>query len=82
MTITALRQLLADIDRQGGPDAARADRLRLPPPARAISFTAVRTWARQHGHPCQPHGRPPQAAINAWRAAHQHPTNPTEGEPT
>ena len=79
MTITALRALLADIDRQGGPDAARAGRLTLPPPARSISFTAVRTWARQNGVACQPHGRPPQAAIDAWRAAHNL-TDPTEGE--
>ena len=81
MTITALRALLADIDDQGGPDAARDNRLTLPPPARAISFTAVRAWARQHGIPCQPHGRPPQAAITAWRAAHNL-TDPTQGEPT
>ena len=73
MTITALRRLLADIDDQGGPDAARDNRLTLPPPARSISFTAVRAWARQNGVPCQPQGRPPQAAIDAWRAANSTP---------
>lgn len=81
MTVAALRRLLADIDRQGGPDAAREDRLKLPEPERptGISFTAVRAWARQHGIPCQPQGRPPQTAIDAWRAAGNRP-EPTEGD--
>lgn len=80
MTITALRRLLADIDDQGGPDAARDNRLTLPAPERSISFTAVRAWARQHGIPCQPQGRPPQTAIDAWHAAHRHLIRPTEGD--
>ena len=79
MTITALRALLADIDDQGGPDAARDNRLTLPRLERSISFTAVRAWARQHGIPCQAQGRPPQAAIDAWRAASTRP-EPTEGD--
>ena len=79
MTITALRRLLADIDDQGGPDAARDNRLQIDEPERSISFTAVRTWARQHGIPCQPQGRPPQTAIDAWRAANTRP-EPTEGD--
>lgn len=73
MTVAALRALLADIDREGGPDAARANRLQIDEPERSISFTAVRAWARQHGIPCQAQGRPPQAAIDAWHAANSTP---------
>ncbi len=82
MTVAALRRLLADIDTQGGPDAAREWRLDLPPPepSTGISFTAVRAWARANGVPCQPQGRPPQAAIDAWRAGTRHLTRPTEGD--
>lgn len=69
MTVAALRALLADIDREGGPDAARANRLQIDEPERSISFTAVRAWARANGVACQPQGRPPQAAIDAWHAA-------------
>ena len=60
MTVAALRQLLAEIDTQGGPDAARDNRLALPPPERSISFTAVRAWARQTGIPSPPPARPPR----------------------
>lgn len=80
MTITALRRLLAEIDDQGGPAAARDNRLQIDEPERSISFTAVRAWARQHNIPCQAQGRPPQAAIDAWHAAHRHLTRPTEGD--
>lgn len=62
-------QILADIDHQGGPDAAREDQLKLPEPERSISFTAVRAHVQQHGIPCPPRGHPPKAAIDAWHTA-------------
>ena len=71
MTVAALRRLLTEIDTQGGPEAARHNRLDLPEPARptGISFSAVRAWARQNGIPCPQQGRPPGALVDAWRTA-------------
>ena len=78
MTVAALRWLLAEIDTQGGPEAARQNRLDLPEPARptGISFSAVRAWARQNGIPCPKQGRPPGAVVAAWKTS----TTPTPQE--
>lgn len=78
MTVAALRRLLAEIDTQGGPEAARHNRLDLPEPARptGISFSAVRAWARQNSIPCPEQGRPPGAVVAAWKTS----TTPTPQE--
>lgn len=67
MTVAALRQLLAEIDLQGGPAAARAGRLELPEPV--TEPAAVRAWAAEHGVDCPRVGTPPRRVYEAWQAA-------------
>lgn len=67
MTVAALRQLLAEVDTQGGPAAARADRLHLDEPVKDAA--AVRAWARQAGIDCPTFGRIPYRVLDAWHTA-------------
>ena len=74
MTVAALQRLLAEIDTQGGPDAARADRLSLPVPV--TENAVVREWAAAQGIDCPRTGTPPRRVLAAWQAAT---TNPQKG---
>ncbi|MDT6983712.1 hypothetical protein ACFSUJ_12060 [Streptomyces lusitanus] len=67
MTIAALRQVLAEIDAQGGPRAARADRLHIPEPVSPAA--AARAWAAANGIECPPAGPVPHRVLKAWRTA-------------
>lgn len=66
MTVTALRRLLTEIDTQGGPDAARADRLVLP--GLTTEAAAIRVWAAARGVDCPRTGTLPGRVIKAWQA--------------
>ena len=67
MTVAALRELLTEIDTQGGPHAAREDRLHLPQPV-SESMT-IRVWAAAHGIDCPRTGSLPRRVVEAWQAA-------------
>ncbi len=69
MTIAALRQVLAEIDTQGGPSAARAGHLRIPEPVSPAA--EVRAWAAATGIDCPPAGPIPHRVLKAWHAAHR-----------
>ncbi|MGA4896716.1 hypothetical protein ACPCAJ_01955 [Streptomyces griseoincarnatus] len=63
MTIAALHRVLAEIDTQGGPPAARAGRLRIPEPASPAA--EVRAWAAATGIDCPPAGPVPHRVLEA-----------------
>ncbi len=65
--MAALLRLLAEIDAQGGPDAARGNRLDLPEPVSEAA--AVRAWAAEHGVACPSTGVLPHRVLAAWQAA-------------
>ena len=67
MTVAALRRLLAEIDTQGGPAAARDNRLELPEPVSEAA--AVRAWAAANGVACPATGVLPHRVLAAWQAA-------------
>ena len=66
MTVAALRELLAEIDLQGGPQAARAGRLDLP--ALTNESRIIRAWAAANGIDCPPGGSLPHRVVAAWQA--------------
>ena len=66
MTVAALRELLAEIDLQGGPAAARTDRLVLP--GQATEAAVIRAWAAARGIDCPRTGTLPGRVIKAWQA--------------
>ncbi|MGN7139050.1 hypothetical protein [Streptomyces pseudogriseolus] len=68
MTIAALHRVLAEIDIQGGPAAARADRLRIPEPVSPAA--EARAWAAATGIDCPAAGPVPHRVLEAWRTAH------------
>lgn len=80
MTIAALRRLLAEVDAQGGPAAARADRLALPQPI--SEATRARAWAAARGLACPPTGPLPWHIRRAWHAAGHPPLQPSTGTPS
>lgn len=69
MTVTALRRLLAEIDRQGGSAAARGDRLVLP--GLATEAAAIRAWAAARGLDCPRTGSLPRRVVEAWQAGRE-----------
>ncbi|MGC4918678.1 hypothetical protein [Streptomyces albogriseolus] len=69
MTIAALRRVLAEIDTQGGPSAARAGRLRIPEPIGPAA--RARAWAAATGIDCPPAGPVPHRVLKAWHAAYR-----------
>lgn len=75
MTVAALRRLLDEIDAQGGPEAARADRLNLP--EHTSENAAIRDWAAANGLGCPRTGTPPRRVLAAWQAATT--TDPQKG---
>lgn len=69
MTITALRRLLAEIELQGGPAAARTDRLVLP--GQATEAATIRAWAAARGIDCPRTGTLPRRVVAAWQTARE-----------
>ena len=69
MTVAALRELLAEIDAQGGAAAARAGRLDLP--ALTNESRIIRAWAVANGIDCPPGGSLPHRVVAAWQAARE-----------
>lgn len=65
MTVAALRELLAEIDAQGGAAAARAGRLDLPDPV--LESRIIRAWAVANGIDCPPGGSLPHRVVAAWQ---------------
>jgi hypothetical protein len=73
MTVRALLHLLDEIDTQGGPEAARRDRLHLPDAERA---TEPMTTAPKPSTPSKPPATAPAPALAlAWPSAEQMPVD-------